>query len=66
MPKRVLDPIDLEAEREGAAVARSRQQVCKPYGWNKAIIKQRRMHKDGEARVECRTIKQSFTRYAHA
>jgi hypothetical protein len=66
MPKRVLDPIDLEAEREGAAVARSRQQVCKPYGWNKAIIKQRRMHKDGAAKVECRTIKQSFTRYAHA
>ena len=66
MPKRVLDPIDFEAEREGAAVARSRQQVCKPYGWNKAIIKQRRMPKDGEARVECRTVKQRFERYAHA
>jgi hypothetical protein len=24
------------------------------------------MHKDGEARVECRTVKQRFERYAHA
>jgi hypothetical protein len=66
MPKRVLDRYDLEAEREGAAVSRSRQQVCKPFGWNKGIAAQRRMHKDGAARVECRTVKQKFERYAHA
>ena len=66
MPKRVLDRFDVEAEREGAAVSRSRQQVCKPFGWNKGIAKQRRMHADGAARVECRTVKAAFERYAHA
>ena len=66
MPKRHIDNLDIEAEREGAAVRASGQQVCKPFGWNKAILKQRRMHKDGEARVECRTVKQKFERYAHA
>jgi len=66
MPKRHLDALDLEAEREGAAVVRSRQQVCKPYGHGKTITKMRRMHKDGAAAIERRTVKQSFERYSHA
>ena len=66
MPKRHIDQFDIHAEREGAAVRLSGQQVCKPFGYGRGITKQRRMQKDGAAKVECRTIKQSFTRYAHA
>lgn len=66
MPKRHIDKFDIEAEREGAAVRLSGQQVCKPFGYGRSITKQRRMQKDGAAKIECRTIKQSFTRYAHA
>ena len=66
MPKRHIDQFDIEAEREGVAVRLSGQQVCKPFGYGRGITKQRRMQKDGAAKVECRTIKQSFTRYAHA
>ncbi len=66
MPKRHIDQFDIEAEREGTAVRLSGQQVCKPFGYGRGITKQRRMQKDGAAKVECRTIKQSFTRYAHA
>jgi hypothetical protein len=66
MPKRHIDNLDIEAEREGAAVRLSGQQVCKPFGYGRRITQQRRAHKDGAAKVECRTIKQSFTRYAHA
>jgi hypothetical protein len=66
MPKRHIDHLDIQAEREGAAARLSRQQVCKPYGYGRGITKQRRGHKDGAAKIECRTIKQSFTRYAHA
>ena len=66
MPKRHIDRFDIEAEREGSAVRASGQQLCKPFGYGKAITKQRRAHKDGAAKIECRTIKQSFTRYAHA
>lgn len=62
MPKRVLDRFDIEAERESGAIRRLAPNICKPFGWNRGIIKQRRMHNDGAARVECRTIKQSFTR----
>jgi hypothetical protein len=62
MAKRVLDRFDMEAERESAAIRRLAPHICKPFGWNRGILKQRRMHKDGEARVECRTIKQTFTR----
>ena len=65
MPKRQLDALDLEAEREGNAVRRSHQQVCKPYGYGRGITKQRRMQLDGAAKIECRTVKQSFTRYSH-
>jgi hypothetical protein len=66
MPKRHINQLDIEAEREGAAARLSRQQVCKPFGYGRGITKQRRGHKDGAAKIECRTIKQSFTRYAHA
>jgi hypothetical protein len=66
MPKRHIDQLDIDAEREGAAARLSRQQVCKPFGYGRGITKQRRGHKDGAAKIECRTIKQSFTRYAHA
>ena len=62
MPKRVLDRFDIKAERESGAIRRLAPNICKPFGWNRGIIKQRRMHNDGAARVECRTIKQSFTR----
>jgi hypothetical protein len=62
MPKRVLDKFDLEAEREGNAVVQHRKTVCKPFGWNKGISKQRRMHKSGEKRIECRTIKDRYER----
>jgi hypothetical protein len=66
MPKRHIDQLDIDAEREGAAARLSRQQVCKPFGYGRGITKQRRGHKDGAAKIECRTVKQSFTRYAHA
>jgi hypothetical protein len=66
MPKRVIDRFDLEAEREGAAVVKHNRTICKPFGIGKTIAKQRRMHDDGEAHIERRTVKFSFqkTRYA--
>jgi len=57
MAKRVLDPIDLEAERQGAALRRGQQQQCKPFGFNKRTHKERKARLDGEARQECRTVK---------
>ena len=57
MAKRVLDPIDIEAERQGGALRRGRQQQCKPYGFNKRTHAERRARRDGEARQECRTVK---------
>lgn len=57
MAKRVLDPIDIEAERQGSALRRGRQQQCKPYGFNKRTHTERRARRDGEARQECRTVK---------
>ena len=62
MPKRIIDAIDLEAEREGFFVAKHNATICKPFGLNKGIIKQRRMRLNGEKRIECKTIKQSFER----
>jgi hypothetical protein len=62
MPKRVLDSIDIEAERQGYFVAKHNATVCKPFGWNKGILKERKMRLDGEKRQECKTIKQSFDR----
>ena len=66
MPKRVIDRFDLEAEREGAAVRKHNGTICKPFGNGKAIIKQRKMHDDAAARIECKTVKFSFERTAYA
>jgi hypothetical protein len=66
MPKRVIDKFDIEAEREGNAVKKHGGSICKPFGHGKGILKQRKMHKDGEAFIERRTIKQSFERIAYA
>lgn len=62
MPKRIIDRFDLEAEREGIAVVKHNLTICKPFGWNKGILKQRKMHLDGDKKIECRTIKQKFER----
>jgi hypothetical protein len=62
MPKRVLDEFDLEAEREGYFVAKHNKTVCRPFGWGKTICKQRRMHLDGEKKIECKTIKERYSR----
>jgi len=60
MAKRILDPIDLEAERQGVAVARGRQQQCKPFGFNKRTHKERKARLDGEFRQQCRVVKSSL------
>jgi hypothetical protein len=66
MPKRILDAIDIEAEREGSAVRRHNSTVCRPFGWGKGIAKQRRGHHAGEKHIECRTIKQKFAKVSYA
>ena len=66
MPKRVIDQFDLEAEREGAAVVKHNRTICKPFGQGKTITKQRKMHADGEAFIERKTVKFSFDRIAYA
>ncbi len=60
MAKRVLDPIDIEAERQGAALRRGRQQQCKPFGLNKRTHKERKARLDGEFRQQCRVVKSSI------
>ena len=60
MAKRVLDPIDLEAERQGTALRRGRQQQCKPFGLNKRTHKERKARLDGEFRQQCRVVKSSL------
>lgn len=62
MAKRQLDRFDLEAEREGYYIVKHNATICKPFGWNKGIMKQRKMHLDGDKRIECKTIKQKFER----
>ena len=64
--KRVIDRFDLEAEREGAAVRTHNLTICKPFGHGKTITKQRKMHADGQAHIERRTVKFSFDRIAYA
>ena len=54
MAKRQIDPIDLAAEREGSAVRRHNTTICRPFGWGKGIIKQRKGHLDGECKIEVR------------
>ena len=66
MAKRVIDRFDLEAEREGAAVVKHNRTICKPFGVGKTIAKQRRMHDDGAAHIERRTVKFSFERIRYA
>ena len=57
MAKRIIDAIDMEAERQGTALRRGRGQVCKPCGFNKRTHKERKARRDGEARQECRIVK---------
>lgn len=66
MPKRVIDRFDLEAEREGAAVVRHNQTICKPFGKGKRIVRERNSRSKGEARIECRTVKFRFDRISYA
>lgn len=66
MPKRVIDRFDIEAEREGNAVVAHRMTINRTMGVGKGIAKQRRMHSSGEAKIECRTIKQRFDRMRYA
>lgn len=54
MPKRVLDRFDLEAEREGNAIAQHNPARL-PVG--KGITKQRNMHKRGEQINTSRVVK---------
>lgn len=54
MAKRVIDKFDLEAEREGSAVRRHNTTICRPFGWGKGIIKQRKGHLSGERKIEVR------------
>jgi hypothetical protein len=56
MPKRIIDSIDLAAEREGSAVRRHNSTICRTMGWGKGITKQRKMHLDGERKIEVRII----------
>lgn len=66
MPKRIIDRFDLEAEREGAAVVKHNRTICKPFGIGKKITKERNARADGEAFIERRTIKQSFSKVSYA
>ena len=56
MAKRVIDKFDLEAEREGSAVRRHNSTICRPFGWGKGIIKQRKGHLSGERKIEVRIL----------
>jgi hypothetical protein len=62
MAKRILDQFDLEAEREGNAIKIHSTTITRPFGWGKGILKQRKMHVDGDKKIECRTIKQFYSR----
>lgn len=66
MPKRHIDAIDLAAEREASALVLHRTTVPRRIGQGKRIQRQRRAHMDGEKRIECRTVKQSFERIWYA
>ena len=59
MPKRVLDDIDMMAEREGAAV-KSHTVLRGSFG--KRTLRNRKGRKDGEATLERRTVKGYYTR----
>jgi hypothetical protein len=57
MAKRIIDSIDIEAERESLALRRARQQQCKPFGFNKRTHKERKARRDGEFRQQSRIIR---------
>ncbi len=53
MAKRVIDRFDLEAEREGNAIA---GHTVIRRGWGKGITKQRNMHKRGAEILTTRIV----------
>ncbi len=61
MAKRKWDSIDEEAERQGSAFKIQLTQISR-VGWGKKIIKQRKMQKDADKRIECKLIKESYSR----
>ena len=61
MAKRKWDMIDEEAERQGFAFKTQLTQISR-IGWGKKIIKQRKMHVDAEKKIECRLIKEKYSR----
>ena len=62
MAKRKIDEIDLMMERQAAFISKHRQMVCRTIGMGKVITKQRKMHKDGAAKIECKIIKERYQR----
>jgi len=54
MAKRVIDHLDLEAEREGNAI---KGHTVIRRGWGKGITKQRNMHKRGDEIQTSRVVK---------
>ncbi len=61
MAKRKWDSIDEEAERQGSAFKIQLTQISR-VGWGKKITKQRKMQKDADKRIECKLIKESYSR----
>jgi hypothetical protein len=49
-------------ERQASFISKHRQMVCRTIGMGKVITKQRKMHKDGAAKIECKTIKERYQR----
>jgi hypothetical protein len=60
--KRHIDAIDRTAERHGSALRACATHVCKPFGWNRRTLRERAGFSKGEARVECKTIKDRYER----
>jgi len=54
MAKKVIDRLDLEAEREGNAI---KGHTVIRRGWGKGITKQRNMHKKGSEILTTRIVK---------
>lgn len=62
MAKRSFDAIDAQAERHGAALRACATHVSKPFGWNRRTLKERAGFAKGEARIECKTIRDRYER----
>jgi len=60
--KRHIDAIDLTAERHGAALRACATHVSKPFGWNRRTLRERAGFAKGEARIQCKTIKDHYER----